>query len=266
MQEIFDNNLKLKHLERASKYFLSSSFLYEETANRLVENFGSSIRQYFDDALVLGDKNGIVSDKLESALTIGKIYETSLVENFLNNSVNPDRKQKVINFEILPFTEESFDLIVSNLAFQWVNDVVGLLIQIKACLRKKGFFMANLLGGETLTELRQSMLMAEEEFGGASMRVSPMMGVKDGAALVQRVGLREPISSNEVINVKYDDLPTLLHDLKNMGEQNAILQANKNIPPKRFWTRVEQIYRENFADETGAMNATFEIISLSGWR
>jgi len=139
-------------------------------------------------------------------------------------------------------------------------------VQCKAILKKDGFFISNVLGGETLTELRQSMAIAEAEFGGGSMRISPMMGVKDGAALLQRVGFKEPVSTNEVIDVKYDDLKTLLRDLQNMGEQNAILQANKNCPPKKFWTRVEQVYRENFADENGAMNAKFEIITLSGWK
>ncbi len=263
MTEIFDNNLKLKHLKRSSKYFLSSAFLYEETAKRLAENFGTNIRKTFDDALVLGDKNGILSDEVAKCLTISNVTETSLVEEFLSNKRRP---QKTINYEVLPFEKESYDLIVSNLSQHWVNDIVGLFVQTKAILKKEGFFISNLLGGETLTELRQSMILAEGEFGGGSMRVSPMMGVKDGAALLQRVGFKEPVSSNEVINVKYDDLKTLLHDLQNMGEQNAILKANKTPPNKRFWTRVEQLYRENFADEQGSINAKFEVLSLSGWK
>ena len=260
MQEIFDNNLKLKHLKRASKYFASSAFLYEETAKRLAENFDSNIRKPFDEALVLGDKLGILSNYLESCLTISKVTETALVKEFLSN------KGQVVNYEVLPFETDSFDLITSNLSQHWVNDIVGLFVQCKAILKKDGFFISNVLGGETLTELRQSMAIAEAEFGGGSMRISPMMGVKDGAALLQRVGFKEPVSTNEVIDVKYDDLKTLLRDLQNMGEQNAILQANKNCPPKKFWTRVEQVYRENFADENGAMNAKFEIITLSGWK
>lgn len=261
MQEIFDYNLKLKHLERAVKYFPASSFLYEETAHRLAENFGNLIRKSFAEAVVLGDKNGILTEKLSNCLTVEKAKETALVEGFLKN-----RNSKIINFDILPFEQESFDLIASNLFLHWVNDIVGLLVQIKAILRKDGFFIANLLGGETLTELRQSMILAEEEFGGASIRTSPKMAVNDGAALLQRVGFKEPVSTNETINVKYDDLKTLLKDLQAMGEQNALLQANKKCPPKKFWKRVEQIYRENFADEAGSINAKFEVITLSGWK
>lgn len=262
MQEIFDTELKLKHLKRASKYFVSSAFLYEETANRLTDNFGNNIRTVFDEALALGDKNGILSDFLEHCLTINKVNETALLPELLSNK---NRKQEVINYEILPFEEQSFNLIASNLSMHWVNDIVGLLVQIKAYLKKGGFFISNILGGETLTELRKSMILAESEFGGGSMRVSPMMGVKDGAALLQRAGFKEPVSTNEVIDVKYDDLNTLLHDLQNMGEQNSLIQANKQIPPKKFWTKVEQIYREQFSDENGTMNAKFEVISLSGW-
>lgn len=262
MQEIFNSNLKLKHLERAAEYFNSSAFLFEECAERIAENFGTVIRKEFERAVTLGDRKGILTEKLEKCLTIQKVKETALTEDFLKDKENGE----VINFEILPFTEESFNLIASNLAMHWVNDIVGLLVQCKACLKKDGFFIATLLGGETLTELRQSMVLAESEFGKNSMRISPMMGVKDGAALLQRVGFKEPVSTSEEINVKYDDLKTLLHDLKNMGEQNAILQANKATPPKKLWTRTEQIYRENFADESGAINAKFEVVTLSGWR
>lgn len=261
MQEIFNNKLKLKHLKRAAKYFPASSFLYEETASRLAENFGTIIKKPFDNALVLGDKAGILSDKLRKCLTIGKVEETSLVEEFLASN----KSGNIINYEALPFKEKTFDLVASNLSMHWVNDIVGLLVQVKAILTKGGFFISNILGGETLTELRQSIILAENEFGGNSMRVSPKMAVNDGAALLQRVGLKEPVSSNEVIDVKYDDLKTLLKDLQAMGEQNALIQANKNIPPKKFWIKVEQIYRENFTDNNGALNAKFEVITLSGW-
>jgi len=266
MQEIFDNKLKLKHLERSARFFHSSSFLYEESAKRLSENFNGNIKKVFNEAVSLGDKFGILTDQLNSCLTIENVTETALTQKLLSSRKRA-RKQEVINYEILPFEKESFDLVASNLSHHWVNDIVGLLVQCKNILRKDGFFISNLLGGETLTELRQAMLQAENELcQGASMRVSPMMGVKDGAALLQRVGFKEPVSTNEVLLVKYDDFKTLLRDLQNMGEQKALIQRNNKILPKKFWNKTEQIYRENFADKDGSLNARFEIITLSGWR
>ena len=50
--------------------------------------------------------------------------------------------------------------------------VPGMLAQLRRALRPDGLFLAALLGGETLTELRQSLAEAEAEItGGAAPRV-----------------------------------------------------------------------------------------------
>src|SRR6476620_21970 len=58
--------------------------------------------------------------------------------------------------EALPLQPESLDLAVSALAFQFVNDLPGVLTQIRRALRPDGLLLAAMIGGDTLTELRQS--------------------------------------------------------------------------------------------------------------
>src|SRR3546814_1054367 len=108
--------------------------------------------------------------------------------------------------EVLPFGQNRFDLVVALLNLHWGNDLPGALIQIRQALKPDGLFLGAMLGGATLTELRQSWLAAEAELeGGASPRISPMAETLDGAALLQRAGFALPVADKEELTVTYAD-------------------------------------------------------------
>lgn len=258
---IFDRKRKKLHFNRAAKNFKKSDFLFNEVASRIAEQFDFLIKTKFQKALIIGTKNGFLADSLRKNKIVEEVYETDFSEKFLEqkegNLINADE-------EFLPFKNESFDLILSNLNLHWVNDLPGCLVQVKRILKQGGFFQATLFGSKTLMELRQVLLEAEE--GGYSQRVSPFIDVKEGAALVQRVGFKEPISIAEEIDVKYDNILDLLTDIKNMGEANALVKANKTTPKKDYFLKAAKIYLNKFSDENNQLNAKFEIINISGWK
>jgi SAM-dependent methyltransferase len=168
--------------------------------------------------------------------------------------------------EALPFTEESFDLAVSLLALHGVNDLPGALIQIRRALKPDGLFLGCLLGGATLTELRQSFAAAETELeGGVSPRVAPFADVRDLGNLLQRAGFALPVTDVEPVTVRYADVFGLLRDLRAMGLANALAERRKTPLRRTTLTRVAQLYAERFADADGRVRATFEIVWLSGW-
>ena len=108
--------------------------------------------------------------------------------------------------ERLPFAGERFDLAVSLLALQAVNDLPGALVQIRRALKPDGLFVGCLLGGATLTELRQAFAHAEAEVeGGASPRVAPFADVRDLGGLLQRAGFALPVADAETVRVRYGD-------------------------------------------------------------
>ena len=111
----------------------------------------------------------------------------------------------VADEEALPFRDGAFDLVVSALSLQFVNDLPGTLVQIRRALRPDGLFLAALLGGETLTELRQSFAAAESEIeGGVSPRVAPFADLRDLGALLQRAGFALPVTDSDRVTVRYD--------------------------------------------------------------
>jgi SAM-dependent methyltransferase len=161
---------------------------------------------------------------------------------------------------------QSIDLVVSALAFQFVNDLPGVLAQIRRALRPDGLLMAAMVGGDTLTELRQSFAAAEAELeGGISPRVAPFADLRDVGALLQRAGFALPVTDIDRVVVRYDSVFGLMHDLRRMAATNVLVER-RQIPTRRAtMLRMAEIYSERFADPDGRIRATFDIIWLSGW-
>jgi SAM-dependent methyltransferase len=168
--------------------------------------------------------------------------------------------------EALPFCDGVFDLVVSALALQFVNDLPGTLVQIRRALKPDGLFVAAILGGETLTELRQSFATAESEVeGGVSPRVAPFADLRDLGALLQRAGFALPVTDTDRLTVRYGSAFALMHDLRRMGATNALADRRRTPLKRATLMRMGEIYAERFADHDGRLRATFEIMWLSGW-
>lgn len=168
--------------------------------------------------------------------------------------------------EALPFADGSLDLAVSALALQLVNDLPGMLAQIRRALKPDGLFLAALLGGDTLTELRQSFAAAEAEIeGGVSPHVAPFADLRDLGALLQRAGLALPVADTDRIAVRYGTAFDLMRDLRGMGATNALVERRRTPLKRATLLRMAEIYAERFSDPNGRLRASFEIVWLSGW-
>ena len=168
--------------------------------------------------------------------------------------------------EDLGLEPQTLDLAVSALALQAANDLPGVFIQIRKALKPDGLFLACLLGGQTLKELRIAFATAESELsGGASPRVAPFADVRDIGRLLQRAGFALPVVDVEPLTVRYGDPTGLLRDLRAMGATNALSNRDRRPLRRAILLRALEIYRLQNADSDGRVRATFEIIWLSGW-
>ena len=168
--------------------------------------------------------------------------------------------------ETLPFRPESLDLVVSGLAFQFVNDLPGVLAQIRRALKPDGLLLAAMIGGDTLIELRQSFASAEAECeGGVSPRVAPFADLRDVGSLLQRAGFALPVTDVDRIVARYDSAFALMQDLRRMGATNILLERRRTPTRRATMLRMAQIYGERFSDADGRVRATFDVIWLSGW-
>ncbi len=253
---IFDRALIRRRRRRAAQLG-AATFLLDRVAEELAERLTVVLRR-FDLALDLGSPGEAVRSALARLDSIGMIVGAS-ADGHGHPCVAADE-------EMLPFREASLDAVVSALALQFVNDLPGTLVQIRRALKPDGLFLAALLGGETLTELRQSFAAAESEVeGGISPRVAPFADLRDLGALLQRAGFALPVTDADRLVVRYDTAFALMQDLRRMGATNA-LAARRRTPLRRATlVRMAEIYAERFADSDGRVRATFEVIWLSGW-
>lgn len=259
---VFDRRTVARHRTRAARTLARHDFLFAEIADRLIDRV-VDVSRNFPLALDLGCHDGVLGRLLQGA---GK------VENVISSDLSPAMARLaggtalVADEEWLPFADHSFDLIVSSASLHWVNDLPGTLIQIRDALKPDGFFVGSMIGGGTLTELRQAFLAAEARVeGAASLHVSPFVDLRDAAGLMQRAGFAMPVVDLETITVTYGDAFALMRDLRGMGEQNA-LAARRRAPLRRDTIlALAEEYRDRFGLEDGRIPATFEIVTLSGW-
>ena len=178
-----------------------ATFLLDRVAADLGDRLAAVLRR-FDLALDLGTRGDAARLALGSLGSVATIIAADTAPPSAGSTAWPF---VVADEEALPFGDGVFDLVVSALALQFVNDLPGTLVQIRRVLRPDGLFLAALIGGETLTELRQSFAAAESEVeGGVSPRVAPFADLRDLGALLQRAGFALPVTDIDRVTVRYE--------------------------------------------------------------
>ncbi len=262
LMAVFDRRLVRRHRDRAAAGFSDHDFLFTEIAGNLAERL-RLVRQNFPRALDLGCHDGASGRLAAAAKGVATLVSCDLSRKLALRAAG---LAVVADEEALPFADQSFDLVLSNLSLHWVNDLPGALIQIRRLLRPDGFFIGAMLGGETLKELRQCLFEAELEItGGAAPRLSPFASLTDTGQLLRRAGFALPVVDIETITVTYANIFRLMADLRGMGETNA-LHARSQTPLRRsVLLQAARRYSERYAEPSGRLCATFQILHLAGW-
>lgn len=237
-------------------------FLLARVADDLMERL-AAVQRVFRVALNVGAYHGLLGRRLRRMPGIELVIDAEPSRRLLEQCGHP-RVQA--DEEALPLRDGALDLVVSGLSLQLVNDLPGTLVQIRRALKPDGLLLAALLGGSTLTELRQALLTAEDEVtGGASPRVAPFAGVQDMGVLLQRAGFALPVVDAETITVTYPDALALMGELRAMGGANALCARNRRPLHRGVLQRALAVYRQRFGLPNGRVPATFEVIMLTGW-
>uniref|UniRef100_Q07VC3 Methyltransferase type 11 n=1 Tax=Rhodopseudomonas palustris (strain BisA53) TaxID=316055 RepID=Q07VC3_RHOP5 len=242
---LFDRQL-LRLRQRRAGALGAEGFLLDRVSDEMTERLHAVLRDF-----AAGADIATPGPQLRDALS-GRVGALSAIE------LGDDER--------LALKPQSLDLAVSALALQFVNDLPGVLAQIRRALKPDGLLLAVMTGGDTLFELRQAFAAAEAEIdGGVSPRVAPAADLRDLGALLQRAGFALPVTDVDRVVVRYDHAFALMQDLRRMGATNILIERSKKPLRRATLTRMAQIYAERFADPDGRIRATFELIWLSGW-
>ena len=168
--------------------------------------------------------------------------------------------------DTLDLSVGAFDLVIHAMTLHWANDPVGQLVQCRRALKNDGLFLGICLGGQTLNELRSVLAQAETALrGGLSPRVAPMGEVRDLGGLLQRAGLALPVADTTPLQVSYESALHLMHDLRQMGETNALNMRDRKPLRRDVLAEATRLYQAHFPADNDRVTATFELIFLSGW-
>ncbi len=254
---VFDRALMRQRRNRAAASFVAHSVLFDEMAAQLMDRL-ADIKRSFSSVLDIGGQSGFVAKTPDTF-----IVKTDVSERRLKQSSDT---AVVADEEFLPFAVHSFDLIISNAVLHWVNDLPGALVQIRKVLKPEGLFLAAMLGGQTLCELRHCLIDAELAVtGGISPRLSPTIELQSASGLLQRANFILPVADSEIITLTYTDIYALMRDLRGMGEANAHLHRLRHTTRRAVFEAAAHLYKERYAGVDGRIPATFEIIFLHGW-
>ncbi len=284
-KQVFDRELK----SRQRKWALSLEggdyydYLRIESAAQICERIEDITRE-FPTALDLGCHRGQLFDVINSRPSLGangggvggikKLYAVDMSVDAEAAVIKRDGQPPLVELvriagneeNPLSFTEKkSMDLILSSLSLHWINDLPGTLTQVKEALREDGCFIASLLGGSTLQELRYCLYLAEQERrGGISPHASPLITPSDMAGLMQGAGFALPTIDVETDTVSYPDAFTLMEHLSLMGEGNAALNRQFHVGRDTLLAAAA-LYQEIYGLEDGSVPATFQTIYVIGW-
>ena len=261
VEPIFDLELASARKRRALRQAVAGAdFLMRHAADDLAERLAAVPRRFGTAAALF-----CLTPAARLALAAtGKAGETVRVE--ADAALLAGEEGIAAAPETVPFEPQSLDLAVSLYHLHEVNDLPGMLVQVRRALRPDGLFLACLAGAGTLSELREALLAAETELsGGASPRVSPLTDVRDAGALLQRAGFALPVADHETVTARYDSMFSLMHDLRAMGATSSLVARKRRPTPRSLFLRAAEIYAERFSDPDGRVRATFSTIWMSGW-
>ncbi|CAB5216564.1 uncharacterized protein OCT59_016503 [Rhizophagus irregularis] len=243
-------------------------YLKDEIAYRMVDRL-LDIKRKFNTIVDLGSGCGHIIKHVDKDVMKKLIMcdiSSKMLERDKDINYEVDVERIVVDEELLPFDDNSLEAVLSNLSLHWVNDLPGAMIQIRKSLKPDGVFIASILGGDTLFELRTSFQLAESEReGGISPRVSPMTNTRDIGSLLSRAGFNLTTIDTDDIVVNYPSMFELIQDLRSMGESNAVLTRRPFLKRDTLLS-ASAIYKELYGNPDGSVPATFQIIYMIGWK
>ncbi len=244
------------------------AFLQREVASRLLERL-DLLKMTPATILDLGSGTGHCTEALAKRYPHARVVALDLSETMLHHTRRRfshwQRFRKKHGFisgdaENLPFADNSFEMLFSNLTVQWCGDLEQTFSEFRRVLKPGGVLFYTTLGPDTLRELRASWAEVDE-----GVHVNTFLDLHDVGDAMLRSRLAEPVMDMEHITLTYRDSMTLMRDLKELGAHNVNPGRQQGLTGPRKLKAVMQAY-EQFRQADGLLPATYEVIYGHAWR
>jgi SAM-dependent methyltransferase len=225
------------------------------------------------EALVILDAR-VTEEMLDRLTLINRSFARTLIiapraDNFANAIEKTGKSETVIarhltNSDNLKLAPSSFNAVISLLDLHSVNDVPGYMAQIANALEPDGLALFAFFAGESLRELREAWLVAEQQVtGGASPRVAPMIDLREAGGLLQRAGLALPVADVDRAILRYSDAMSLMREIKTLGFSNCLTGRVRHLTTPGLLFQAATTYP---SDTDGRISVTLEIAWATAWK
>lgn len=254
--------------DRAAASYDAAAVLQKEVRGRMLERLDYTRlapRQILDAGTGTGHAARALAERYKDShvvaldIALGMLRLTAAAEPWWRHFIPGRRSAVCADIENLPLQAASMDLVWSNLAIQWCNDLDQAFGEMARVLRPEGLLMFSTFGPDTLKELREASAADPDH-----VHVSRFIDMHDiGDALV-RAGFSAPVMDVEHFVLTYDDVLGVMRDLKAIGARNAAQGRPRGLEGKGFLARLTERY-ERFRDQ-GKLPATFEVVYGHAWK
>ncbi|MBP9855090.1 MAG: methyltransferase domain-containing protein [Candidatus Omnitrophica bacterium] len=254
--DALDRRIRKSFSDAALQYDVLSSLHKEigrELSRKVIDN------ENVDHILDIGMGTGWLTNRLSFFLPDSLIVGLDFAPNMVNTAKKKWEDIKVIqaNAGLLPFKKNSFDMIVSNLAYQWIQDLDFTFQENYQVLNDNGKIYLTLFGFNTFKELFDSFEQTKSSTDTTFRRLYSMENI---TASIEKAGFNLVKSDYEIIKVHFPDMVGLMKWIKDIG---ANVLNNEMTIGKQWIERASRYYEEHYRDKF-SIYATFEVIWIEG--
>lgn len=249
--------------DRAAASYDDAAVLQAEVGDRLIERLGL-LRDPPRQILDVGAGTGRTTAALMRAYRKARVTALDVAPGMLRRARQRApwwRRLPCVGADAvrLPFGDDSFDTIFSNLTLQWVTDLDAVFREFQRVLKPGGVLMFSSFGPDTLTELRESWAAVDE-----ASHVHRFIDMHDVGDAMARAKLADPVMDMEYFTLTYDTPRALMRDLKAIGAQNATAGRERGLTGRARMRAMERAY-EGYRDADGQLPATWEVVYGHAW-
>lgn len=269
MTPVFDTRQVRRAFSRASSSYAGAAALQRDIEAQLLESLDYLDDRVPDVVLDVGSGPAHAATAMRARWAKSRIVAVDLALPMLQQA--PVRSgwrdrlglQKPLDrvcadLRLLPFADNSVDVLFSNLCLQWVDDLAAAFAGFRRVLKPDGLLLVSTFGPESLVELR-------EAFGAADAvpHVSPFASIADFGDALMRAGFRDPVLDRDTTVHWHPDMPTLMRELRAIGATNA-LDARRRALTGRARFAAAAAHYEQFRTGRG-LPASWEWITAMAW-
>lgn len=266
---VIDKKMMRRAFSRAAAGYDASAVLQREVCTRMLERLAyikMKPARVLDAGCGTGWGGRQLAEKYPDAqlisldIAIGMLQTAQSRSNWWKKLFGGGRQMAVCaDVEALPLPPASLEMVWSNLAVQWCNDLPATFVELHRVLKTEGLLMFSTFGPDTLKELRQA-------FNGVDghNHLNRFADMHDVGDMLMQAGFAEPVMDMEYMTLTYDDVRGVLQDLKAIGAHNTTQGRAQGLMGKNAYGRLLENYEK--LRRSGKLPATYEIVYGHAWK